>query len=156
RADKPAGLLRVVCRRSDDYPVRWGEALLIVQIRRDEGAVHQVLFRPFGIPIYGFGMMLFVAFVVCTWLAGRRADKEGIAKEHLQDLAIWLFAGGIIGARLTFLIAEGLPLWEFFRIWDGGLILYGSFAGGTLGYFGAYYFVLRKHGVSTWKLIDVI
>src|SRR5262249_13557754 len=58
--------------------------------------------------------------------------------------------------RLTFLIAEGLPLWEFFRIWDGGLILYGSFAGGALGYFGAYYFVLSKHGVSTWKLIDVI
>ena len=29
-----------------------------------------------GIPIYGFGMMLFVTFVVCTWVAGRRAGRK--------------------------------------------------------------------------------
>jgi phosphatidylglycerol---prolipoprotein diacylglyceryl transferase len=133
--------------------------------------VHQVLFRIpyFDIPIYGFGMMLFAAFIACTWVAGRRAEKEGVAPVHLQDLAIWLFAGGIIGARITFLLAEGLSLWEmfrfwdgrlvlppFFRIWDGGLILYGSFVGGALGYFGAHYFIFRKHGISTWKLMDII
>ncbi len=27
---------------------------------------------PNGIPIYGFGLMLFIAFIVCTWLAGWR------------------------------------------------------------------------------------
>ena len=31
-----------------------------------------------GLPIYGFGMMLFLAFLVCTWLAGRRAESEGV------------------------------------------------------------------------------
>jgi phosphatidylglycerol:prolipoprotein diacylglycerol transferase len=101
-------------------------------------------------------MMLFLAFLACTWLSSRRAEKEGIGKDIPQDLAIWLFAGGIIGARLTFLIANDIPLAQFYRIWDGGLILYGSFLGGTIGYFGAYYFVLRKHDVSTWKLMDVI
>jgi phosphatidylglycerol---prolipoprotein diacylglyceryl transferase len=120
--------------------------------------VYQVLFKLpfFDVPIFGFGMMLFLAFVVCTWLSGRRAENEGISKEVPQDLAIWLFAGGIAGARLTFLLANDIPLSHFVFIWDGGLILYGSFVGGLLGYLGAYYFVLRKRGVSTWKLLDVI
>jgi phosphatidylglycerol:prolipoprotein diacylglycerol transferase len=127
--------------------------------------MQQVLFRipihipdwtPDGIPIYGFGMMLFLTFVICTWLAGRRAEQEGIAKEFIQDLAIWIFVGGIVGARLTFLIVHDLPLWQFFRIWDGGLVLYGSVLGGLAGYVLAYLFVLRKHQVSTWKLADII
>jgi phosphatidylglycerol---prolipoprotein diacylglyceryl transferase len=89
---------------------------------------------PDGIPIYGFGMMLFIAFIVCTWLAGRRASKavlSGIglgryvagpnegddfpnaadpkdqveaAKALIQDLAIWLFITGLAGARITYMI----------------------------------------------------
>src|SRR5262249_50343249 len=34
----------------------------------------------FGIeklPIYGFGMMLFLAFIICTGLAARRGEPEG-------------------------------------------------------------------------------
>jgi prolipoprotein diacylglyceryltransferase len=139
-------------------------------------AMHQVLFRipihfggwaPQGIPIYGFGTMLFVAFVVCLWLTGRRAEKEGIRKEVIQDLALWIFVGGIIGARLTFLLVEGDPgqslgtrlqtaLTEFFRIWDGGLVFYGSVIGGVAGYILAYFLVYRKQGLSSWKLADVI
>jgi prolipoprotein diacylglyceryltransferase len=139
-------------------------------------AMQQVLFRipikipgwtPEGIPIYGFGTMLFLAFILCTWIAGRRGEKEGIRNQILQDLAIWLFVGGIIGARLTFLLVEaepGQPLstrlsfaaTEFFKIWDGGLVLYGSVIGGIVGYILAYLLVFRKQGLSSWKLADVI
>jgi phosphatidylglycerol---prolipoprotein diacylglyceryl transferase len=138
--------------------------------------MHQVLFRipinffgqtPQGIPVYGFGTMLFLAFAVCLWLTGRRAQKEGIRKEVIQDLALWIFVGGIVGARLTFLIVEGDPgqswttrlqtaLTEFFRIWDGGLVFYGSVVGGVVGYLLAYLLVYRKQGLSSWKLADVI
>src|SRR5437764_726164 len=111
--------------------------------------MRQVLFRipihtsffPDGIPIYGFGMMLFVTFVATTWLAGRRAQKEGIAKEYLQDLAIWIFVGGIVGARIVYMLQYKIPLWplwNFFRIWEGGLVFYGSAIGGLAGYGLAY------------------
>ncbi len=94
---------------------------------------------PQGLPIYGFGMMLFLAFIICTWLAGRRAESEGVAREHIQDVTIWLFIGGLIGARLTFLRAEkhmsvAEMLSEFYKIWDGGIVLYGSVIGGLIGY----------------------
>jgi phosphatidylglycerol:prolipoprotein diacylglycerol transferase len=132
--------------------------------------MQQVLFRipfpglPAGIPIYGFGAMLFLAFVLGTWLAGRRAQKEGVRKEYIQDLAMWLLVGGIIGARLSSVLLEAWKarqfnfnlIGQFFRIWDGGLILYGSIIGGLLAYILAYRFIIRKHGLSTWKLADIV
>lgn len=132
--------------------------------------MHQVLFRipvnipgwmPDGIPIYGFGVMLCIALFFCTWLAGRRAEREGISKQVIQDLAIWLLFAGIAGSRLTFLrVEERLP-WaqipgQFFRIWDGGLVLYGSILGALVGYAGAYFFLIRRQGLSTWQLADII
>jgi phosphatidylglycerol---prolipoprotein diacylglyceryl transferase len=121
---------------------------------------------PDGIPIYGFGVMLFLAFILCTWLAARRAAKLGIAKERIQDLAIWLFVGGIIGSRLTFfLVEEKVPMdtfftWtflkRFFSIWDGGLVLYGSIIGGTVSFVLAYFVFLRKHGLTFWQLTDIV
>ncbi len=125
--------------------------------------MHQVLFRipvywfgDEGIPIYGYGAMLFVAFVFCTWWACRLAAREGIAPQRIQDLAIWLFIGGIAGARLTFMVQYDKPIWEFFKIWEGGLVVYGAVPGGLVAYFLAYRFMLRKHGISNWKMADII
>src|SRR5271165_3553840 len=81
------------------------------------------------IPIYGYGMMLFLAFVFCTALAVRLARREGIPKEILQDLAIWIFVSGIIGARTVFIIqySNHFPsFWQYFQLWDGGLVFYGG------------------------------
>lgn len=132
--------------------------------------MRQVLFHiPIvGIPLYGFGAMLCLAFILCTWLASRRAEKEGIRPQIIQDLGFWLLIGGIIGARLTYLLTESrgkLLSWterlqsalrDFYKIWDGGLVLYGSVIGGVVAYLLAYYFLIRKNGVSSWKVADVI
>jgi len=111
---------------------------------------------PQGIPVYGFGLMLFLTFVTCTWLAGRRARKEGIDPKYLQDLAIWIFVGGIIGARITYMIQYEVPIDQFFRIWEGGLVFYGSAIGGVAGYALAYVLVIRKHGLNTRQLADIV
>jgi phosphatidylglycerol---prolipoprotein diacylglyceryl transferase len=118
---------------------------------------------PGGIPVYGFGMMLFLAFLLCTWLAGRRAEKVGINKEVIHDVAIWVFLGGLLGARITYLLIGPDPaesVGEFFsrlpKIWDGGIILYGSVAGGVLGYALGWWFSFRKQGVETLVLADVV
>lgn len=115
-----------------------------------------------GIPIYGFGMMLFLAFILCTWLAGRFAESEGISKETVQDLAIWVFIGGLLGARTTYLLNEDPRpgLVEFFRklpmIWEGGIVLYGSIIGGTVSFFLAYFLIYRKRGLSVPRFLDAI
>jgi prolipoprotein diacylglyceryltransferase len=118
---------------------------------------------PDGIPVYGFGMMLFLAFLLCTWLASRRAVKAGIAPEVIQDLAIWVFVGGLLGARITYLLSQGARpatltdfLVDLVKIWDGGIVLYGSVLGALAAYGLAYWFVFRKQGVRTLRLADVV
>jgi prolipoprotein diacylglyceryltransferase len=120
-------------------------------------------FADSGLPIYGFGMMLFIAFVVCNWVGIRRAVSEGVRAETIQDLAIWVILGGLIGARLTsFLSSARAPknLWDFLvqfvSIWDGGIVLYGAVIGGLVSYLFAYCLVFRKQRVSTLKLADIL
>lgn len=126
----------------------------------------QVLFRiPIGqneIPVYGFGMMLFLAFIACTWLASRRAELEGISREIIQDIAVWLFLGGLLGARITYLLNETprAPLadwpWKLVRIWEGGIVLYGAIIGGTVAYFAAWFLIYRRRGLRTLPFVDAI
>jgi phosphatidylglycerol:prolipoprotein diacylglycerol transferase len=103
-------------------------------------------------------MMLFLAYVFCTWLASWLAKKEGIAPQRIYDLGVWLFICGILGARVTFMIQYGVPwtISNFISLWDGGIIFYGSAIGGLIGYAGAYFFILRKHNISTRKMADII
>jgi phosphatidylglycerol:prolipoprotein diacylglycerol transferase len=115
-----------------------------------------------GLPIHGYGVMLFIAFILCTWMAGRRGEKEGISRETIQDLAIWLFVGGLLGARLTYILSQPkVPslvdiLISLPKIWDGGLVLYGSILGGLASYALAYFLIFRKRGLSTLRLVDVV
>ena len=110
---------------------------------------------PNGIPIYGFGTMLFLAFVICTWLVSRWAYRTGVSKERLQDLAIWVFIFGIVGARIVFMIQYKVPIENFFKIWEGGIVFYGSAIGGWVGYLlGRWWY--RKEVISTWKIADVV
>ncbi|HMO34420.1 MAG TPA: prolipoprotein diacylglyceryl transferase, partial [Gemmatales bacterium] len=68
--------------------------------------MRQVLFTiplPFGdakIPIFGFGLMLILAFITSAWLAGRRARQEGYSANIPWDLGLYIFVAGVIGARL--------------------------------------------------------
>jgi phosphatidylglycerol:prolipoprotein diacylglycerol transferase len=120
--------------------------------------MRQVLFYlPFvHLPVFGYGMMLFLAFVSCLFIGGWRGEKEGIAKDRVYDTAIWLVVFGFLGARTTFMIQYHVPIEQFLFVWDGGLVFYGCLIGGAVGYFGAYWTNLRKYGVSSWKMADVI
>lgn len=112
-----------------------------------------------NIPVYGYGAMLFLAFLGCSMLGSRLAKREGIEREYVTDFAIWLFIVGITGARLNYILNEWKTFtsWDqAFAIWDGGLVFHGSFIAGCLFYVYFYYKVLKKNGISQWKFMDVI
>lgn len=121
---------------------------------------------PEGVPVYGFGAMLFLTFVLAAMVWGpRRVVKVGLPKDKLQDLAIVLFLTGIVGARVVYMIqySNQFPdksvlglLKAFVQIWNGGIVFYGSVFGGLAGFLLFRHFVLRKLGVSMWKLADAI
>ena len=120
---------------------------------------------PDGIPVSGFGAMLFVTFVLCTIWAVRRGKAVGMPGEKVQDMVIWLFFSGIVGARVLYMIqyshqfpdkSIGALAGSFFQIWKGGIIFYGSALGGVIGYGLFYWYVLRKLKVPGWQLADAM
>jgi phosphatidylglycerol---prolipoprotein diacylglyceryl transferase len=119
---------------------------------------------PDGIPIYGFGVMILLTFLITAIIWGpRRAALIGLPKEKFQDLAILLFLFGFSGARIVYMIQyrDQFPsdivglITEFFKFYNGGIVVYGSVFGGLLAYWLFYKYVLKRLGVSGWKLADV-
>ena len=133
-----------------------------------DNVMRQVLFEiplPFGdakLPLFGFGVMLLVCFVVCGWLAGRRAKAEGIDPNDFWDIALWLFFGGVVGARVTSLILDGEPggFWtqvlQFFKIWEGGMVFYGCLPGGFIAYLFVRKRIIQPKGIRLGQLADII
>ena len=56
--------------------------------------------KPEGIPIRGYGTMLFIAIVSATALCLWRAVARGYSPDTVISLIFWLFVLGIVGARI--------------------------------------------------------
>ena len=113
-------------------------------------------FPPDGLPINGFGVMLFITFIACVWFLARWANWIGsrLPKERVQDLVIVCFISGLLGARITYMIQYGVPWQQFLRIWEGGIVLYGGIIAGILAFLLFHRWFLKPAGVSLWKLAD--
>ncbi len=100
--------------------------------------MHQILIDipSLGVKIYGFGLMLTLAMLAAMNLAAWRARKEKLNGDQVFDLAIWVLIGGLFGARLFFVIEYWKSfesVYDIFKIWNGGIVLYGSIIGGMIG-----------------------
>ncbi len=81
------------------------------------------------------------------------------AKEHLLDLAFWILAGALVGARVLFIVVNwggpdgyGANPGRIFDITSGGLVFYGGFIGAT----AVSIWYARKHGVNFRALADIV
>src|ERR1700677_3686264 len=72
----------------------------------------QILFRIhlFGreIPIYGYGLMLVVAFLACVQTSRWLAAWKGMNPDHFVDATLIALITGLIGARLCHVV-ENIP-----------------------------------------------
>ncbi len=103
-----------------------------------------------------YGIMFALGALVATLLAAHIAKKRGINKEVIYDLALYMLVGGIIGARLVYVIfywPADVPLgfFDIFKIWQGGIAFFGGLIGGIL----ALYIYTRKHKLNFWVYADI-
>jgi phosphatidylglycerol:prolipoprotein diacylglycerol transferase len=121
------------------------------------------LFRiptPLGdFPVFGYGAMVLLGVLSGLWLLRAGARRSKLDPDSLSDLTVMLVLCGIIGGRVWYLIqfrervyADGDWI-ETFRLWNGGLVLYGAIAGGLVGF----YLLQRRHSYAPWRqLLDLI
>lgn len=109
------------------------------------------------LPIRGYAMSILAGIVFAVWLTQRRLSARGYAPGVALDISAWAVPFGILGGRLYHLITtpqpyfgEGGNPWNAFKIYEGGLGIWGAIALGALGAFiGA-----RKHGVRFADFAD--
>ncbi len=93
----------------------------------------QVFFiGPLTIHYYGLTMALAVGSGF--YLALKRADSFGVNKSSAEDLLFWVIIGGFIGARFYHVLSSfeyylQHPI-DIFKVWNGGLSIYGALLGG--------------------------
>lgn len=102
------------------------------------------------------GMLSVLAIVVGLWLTRVGLRERGLALPRFDSFAIWTIAGGIVGARL-FYVLDHLgdfarnPL-EIFAISEGGLAVYGAVIGG----FATVALLCRRRQLPFRQIIDAI
>lgn len=88
-----------------------------------------------SIPWYGVLIMIGVAAAIS--LCMREETRLHLPQDTVIDLAFWAIPFGIIGARIYYVAfnfsAFAHDLWSVFRIWEGGIAIYGAVIGGMIG-----------------------
>lgn len=117
-----------------------------------------VLFRIGPLDVYSWGFALSLAVLAGTLLLYRQAPKTGLlTPDQVIDMAIWLVVGGIVGARLFYVVVyePGTYLKQpalIFALWQGGMVYYGALIG---GFIAGVWFVRRNH-LPFWPLADLV
>ena len=86
-----------------------------------------------GRPIFSYGVMLGLSFLIGAILALRLSCRLGADRSKTPGVMLWAAIGAILGARILYFVAsapEAFTLARFFRFQDGGLVAYGGFLGG--------------------------
>jgi phosphatidylglycerol:prolipoprotein diacylglycerol transferase len=115
-----------------------------------------VLFRIGPIPINTLGTSVALATLLGLWLINREAKKQGIQADYMLEFAIYCVLGGVVGARLWFVLFKW-PFYaahpeEIFMVWMGGLAIQGGILGGTL----VGILLAKKHKLPVWQVADIV
>ncbi|MBQ2828259.1 MAG: prolipoprotein diacylglyceryl transferase [Clostridia bacterium] len=115
----------------------------------------------FEIPFLGemsikwYGAIIAFGFLLAVLFGGRQAWKWRMSIDKMLDVLIFGTVGGILGARLYYVAFEwdyyAHHLDEIFKIWHGGLAIYGGIIGGLL----AAYITCKVNKLNFYNLLDM-
>ena len=98
--------------------------------------MNPVLFRWRSYTLYTYSALLWLGIVLGIAYAVWQGRRRGYGHAQVVDGALWVLFGGLLGARLAYV----LPNWEvyggrltaLFGLWGGGYTFQGGLLGGTV------------------------
>jgi len=120
--------------------------------------IDPVIFTIGGFSLRWYGVIVMLGVIVGSLMVERVLKREGENSETIWDALVWVLPTGIIGARLWYVINATLggdsrfsndPA-EIFKVWHGGLHIFGGFivGGAVLLYY------LNKNKLDAWLFLD--
>ncbi|MEV4924161.1 prolipoprotein diacylglyceryl transferase [Streptomyces roseoverticillatus] len=92
------------------------------------------------VPLRGYAFCIIIGVFVAVWLGNRRWIARGGRAGTVADIAVWAVPFGLVGGRLYHVITdyelyfgEGRNWVNAFKIWEGGLGIWGAVALGAVG-----------------------
>ena len=104
------------------------------------------LFRIGNFPINTYGVFLALAFLCAILITVRLAARDGLPRERIYDLCLWMLLSSLVGSKLLMLFTE-----PEYRDHPGQLLSLdflrsgGVFYGGLIGAILAGYLLMRRY-----------
>ena len=119
--------------------------------------MYPVLIQLGTFELRSYGIIVALSFFLGLWLSTKEAKRRGLDPALIQDFALYALVGGLIGARLYFVLFSKPSYflqnpWEIVAIWHGGIGIIGALLGGlvtTLWY-------CRRKKLSFWRFADTL
>lgn len=113
------------------------------------------LIRIGSFPVNTYGVFLAIAFLVAILITTKLAERDGLPRQKIYDLSLWMLIAGLIGSKILMLFVEPeyrenpwlLLSLDFLR--SGGV-----FYGGLLGAVLAGYLLMKRYQLPWWKTAD--
>jgi phosphatidylglycerol---prolipoprotein diacylglyceryl transferase len=113
------------------------------------------LFRIGSFPINTYGVFLAIAFLCAILIAVKLAARDGLPREKIYDLSLWMLLASLVGSKVLMLFTEPeyrdhpmqLLSLDFLR--SGGV-----FYGGLIGAVLMGYFLMKRYKLPWWKTAD--
>jgi len=94
-----------------------------------------------------YSVLIITGIFLSYYIARRRAEKEGVNPEHLDEVLVYGIIAGVIGARIYYVAFRwdyySKNFSEIFKIWHGGLAIHGAIIAAILT--GFLYTRLKKN-----------
>ena len=117
--------------------------------------MYPILFRIGSFPVNTYGVFLALAFLAAIFVTVRLAGRDGLPRERIYDLCLWLLLSSLIGSKILMFFTEAeyrehpLQLFSLDFLRSGGV-----FYGGLLGGMITGYFLMRRWKLPWWKTAD--
>lgn len=109
--------------------------------------------------IHIYALCILAGIVVATLMTNRRLTRRGAEPWVVVDIALLAVPLAIIGARIFhvvthpgFYFGDDKDIWAIFRIWEGGIAIFGALIGGAIGaWLGC-----KWTGIRFWTFADAL
>ena len=103
-----------------------------------EFKIDSVAFTIFGHPVAWYGVIITFGILMAALYVLYRAKQEGVKSDDILDLGIYVILFAVLGCRIFYVLTsldEFDSFWDVFKIWNGGLAIYGGIIAGAITIF---------------------
>ncbi len=116
--------------------------------------IHETL-DVFGFSIHWYGLIIAIGILIAFLFALKICNEYDLTKDNITDVLIYGLPSSIICARIYYVIFEWETyrnnFWEVFKIWEGGIAIYGAVIGACL----STYIYCKVKKINIWKTFDI-